>query len=781
MKKLLLTFLFVVSLGVSMGWAQGSSRAAFDTFTSNNSAYVSAKTNISGVSDDEQWSVTNSMIVDNKTYITGTGAKKAPYLNGNGSKLGTLISPTITGGIGTLTYYYGSHNDTNIYLKIEILQKGVAVKSKTLTQKSITKSTAYSDTIKCDVAGDFVISVTNASPSTGSSNTNRAAIWDLEWDGYVLDADAAPTTPIIVDGNLEDGKYVIYADGTVTFMSTNAEYITVNGTKITKNENGDFVYTPNFVLDTTEELTVVAYNAKDVASEAAKFTLSYETKYGTAEHPYSVAKALKVITDGKYTSDMVYTHGYVTLDGITTPSTGYRTYYIADKDSETKLMVYSGKGLDNADFADGDLVANAEVVVYGALTMYTKTSTPEINKGNYLVSYTAPAVPTPETPAFDVAAGIVDAGTVVHIICATEGVSIYYTTNGDTPTEESTLYTADGITINEAVTIKAVAINQGVNSAIAAANYVCLKKEEGATSATFDFSKLGLVSNPYIDYPTESASIDGVTFTSNDVTMSVDKNGGSNNPVWFVSTAAATSGQTEARVYTNAILTFKNTAEKGLITSIVFSQTKNSTKWADPTASVDGEIVEATTEDGDFITKTFTPEIAADNIVFTANGTCAFSNVVVNYAIGEIPVLSNVECGDSSIYFEAAADVKVYYQVKDEQVANSELAAEDWVAAAEVDGLAIVADDTYAMYEFTAPLVTAGKYLYVKPENDKFTGEISVLTFDVSDVPTGIEGVEADANAPVEYFNLQGIRIANPSRGIYVKRQGSAVTKVLVK
>jgi hypothetical protein len=69
----------------------------------------------------------------------------------------------------------------------------------------------------------------------------------------------------------------------------------------------------------------------------------------------------------------------------------------------------------------------------------------------------------------------------------------------------------------------------------------------------------------------------------------------------------------------------------------------------------------------------------------------------------------------------------------------------------------------------------------VKPENDKFTGEISVLTFDVSDVPTGIEGVEADANAPVEYFNLQGIRIANPSRGIYVKRQGSAVTKVLVK
>ncbi len=38
-----------------------------------------------------------------------------------------------------------------------------------------------------------------------------------------------------------------------------------------------------------------------------------------------------------------------------------------------------------------------------------------------------------------------------------------------------------------------------------------------------------------------------------------------------------------------------------------------------------------------------------------------------------------------------------------------------------------------------------------------------------------------DANAPVEYFNLQGIRVANPDNGIYIRRQGSKVTKVLVK
>ena len=36
-----------------------------------------------------------------------------------------------------------------------------------------------------------------------------------------------------------------------------------------------------------------------------------------------------------------------------------------------------------------------------------------------------------------------------------------------------------------------------------------------------------------------------------------------------------------------------------------------------------------------------------------------------------------------------------------------------------------------------------------------------------------------DVNAPVEYFNLQGQRVANPEGGVFIKRQGSTVTKVI--
>ena len=47
---------------------------------------------------------------------------------------------------------------------------------------------------------------------------------------------------------------------------------------------------------------------------------------------------------------------------------------------------------------------------------------------------------------------------------------------------------------------------------------------------------------------------------------------------------------------------------------------------------------------------------------------------------------------------------------------------------------------------------------------------------------TGVEVVEAvDENAPVEYFNLQGVRVQNPGQGLYIRRQGNSVEKVLMK
>ncbi|MCM1163794.1 MAG: M6 family metalloprotease domain-containing protein [Muribaculaceae bacterium] len=46
---------------------------------------------------------------------------------------------------------------------------------------------------------------------------------------------------------------------------------------------------------------------------------------------------------------------------------------------------------------------------------------------------------------------------------------------------------------------------------------------------------------------------------------------------------------------------------------------------------------------------------------------------------------------------------------------------------------------------------------------------------------SAILGIEAsDAYAPVEYYNLQGIRIDRPTHGIYIRRQGNTTTKVVM-
>lgn len=56
-------------------------------------------------------------------------------------------------------------------------------------------------------------------------------------------------------------------------------------------------------------------------------------------------------------------------------------------------------------------------------------------------------------------------------------------------------------------------------------------------------------------------------------------------------------------------------------------------------------------------------------------------------------------------------------------------------------------------------------------------------TLNVTGQASGVEDIAADAeNGAVEYFNMQGMRVEKPVAGsLYIKRQGTKVTKVLVK
>lgn len=45
---------------------------------------------------------------------------------------------------------------------------------------------------------------------------------------------------------------------------------------------------------------------------------------------------------------------------------------------------------------------------------------------------------------------------------------------------------------------------------------------------------------------------------------------------------------------------------------------------------------------------------------------------------------------------------------------------------------------------------------------------------------SGVAAIES-TDAPAEFFNLQGVRVANPENGIFIRRQGNKVSKVVVR
>ncbi|MBP2691527.1 MAG: hypothetical protein J6B44_06860 [Muribaculaceae bacterium] len=70
--------------------------------------------------------------------------------------------------------------------------------------------------------------------------------------------------------------------------------------------------------------------------------------------------------------------------------------------------------------------------------------------------------------------------------------------------------------------------------------------------------------------------------------------------------------------------------------------------------------------------------------------------------------------------------------------------------------------------------------------NDKLNNGYGVLAWQEAngEGSTGISDIIADGadnDAPAVYYNLQGVRVANPSNGIYIVRQGNKASKVYVK
>ncbi len=74
-------------------------------------------------------------------------------------------------------------------------------------------------------------------------------------------------------------------------------------------------------------------------------------------------------------------------------------------------------------------------------------------------------------------------------------------------------------------------------------------------------------------------------------------------------------------------------------------------------------------------------------------------------------------------------------------------------------------------------------YYWPNTDSDHFYSTKSELPVTI-DIPqsAGVSNVVvADENAPVEFYNLQGVRVNNPETGLYIVRQGNKVSKVIIR
>ncbi len=211
---------------------------------------------------------------------------------------------------------------------------------------------------------------------------------------------------------------VSYSEGEVTetaeyeiTVNTPAELtsITLSGTYPTEFEQGDafdyegIVVTANYNDNTTSTVTDDAefsgYDMDELGEQTVTvtyegktttYTITVVEKRGTATNPYTVAQAIAFInTLGSATSEEeVYVHGIISQIDSYNSTYNSITYWISDDGTTAgQLEVYSGKGLNGADFSSkDDLCVGIAVTVKGYVKMY-KSTTPEFDKNNELVSF----------------------------------------------------------------------------------------------------------------------------------------------------------------------------------------------------------------------------------------------------------------------------------------------------------------------------------------------------------------------------------------------------------
>lgn len=365
---------------------------------------------------------------------------------------------------------------------------------------------------------------------------------------------------------------------------------------------------------------------------------------------------------------------------------------------------------------------------------------------------------------------------------ADDGCTIYYTIDGTTPSDESTKYT-DPIQVDKTTTIKAVAIDGDDNkSSIVSATYTIVETYPGAegdgteanpynAAGAYNAALLGSTANVYVkgtivSIPEMSPVTETSTFGNASYYISAD---GTETNQFYIYRGYSLGGEKftsadEIKVGDVVVVNGKLSSYKDVPQLAQGSKIVSINGEGPAPIELEGEGTEA---------KPFTvADVRAINPTSTtANPDYPEKYWVKGYIVGRCdgqaysPVFSATavddvtEVGATNIVIAPTADCT-----------NPNLCIPVALPAGNVREKLNLKDNPKNLGQVVE--VYGNIYAYFNQPGVRNTTDYKLAS-------DGIEGIEIDENAPVEYFNLQGVRVENPANGLYIMRQGDKVVKVI--
>lgn len=358
--------------------------------------------------------------------------------------------------------------------------------------------------------------------------------------------------------------------------------------------------------------------------------------------------------------------------------------------------------------------------------------------------------------------------------------TIYYTTDGTTPTASSEKYTTP-LNFTETTTLKTLAIStEGEKSDVQTFSYTKKQGGDDPTTLTIYYDNSVTSWSKVLCYSFANDAANGDAWPGSEMTKAEGN-------VWKTTVPAGSS------------VVFNNGSGTQTV-DVVGVQNNHVYKGSNEAGNNKGH--KKCTDEGEYqggddpqpevpatlgvLSTPWGGDTANEIAVTPMSQTDANIWSVENYTVGAVPPAP----GQTT----ASADGYVQFAVNLDATTWDELNADDRYGAA-VEGEAIVfsgLSSSVALKCFTnsaaldADKAGACNAFKITPGTYDFKVTFAAggnITLDVKMYSSGVEcvGIDADNEYEAEYFNLQGVKVENPSNGIYIRRANGKVSKVFVK